>query len=345
MAGHILVKDEDKKELIRFRSCFFDEDCNLQREDLEIFRQDLKQNLEDKNLDFEILKDYRFKIPDFKTCYEDQLNAKNTLPDDKIQDEDIDDYFEKLIFAVNQPNEIELGEIITKELGEEFNLKDSDFPASHFLRNILDWMKAKEGLYLNEEKAEQFFTKLKEKISKLTLIGATEDYRQKLQADEIKFDKISDELSTFLMKNDKQILFITTEQSTKLGAIKVDQTLKSIENYKQDDSCIFILSSSLLPLQKRIDRTFSSKNSNNLLIIECPYEDPSIQAYIYKKIFEIVNSGNEDEEGKKERKKIILIIKKTDPLANICTVFAEKALNMKKNVVSMILRRNHKNGC
>ena len=55
------------------------------------------------------------------------------LPDTDITDEEIEDFLQHLVFAVNQPNEIELSEIITREIGEQFDLIDSSFVAIIYL--------------------------------------------------------------------------------------------------------------------------------------------------------------------------------------------------------------------
>jgi hypothetical protein len=86
----------------------------------------------------------------------------------KISDEEIDkgikDFLNKLVFAVNLPNEVELGEIIKNELGKEFNNIDKKNVYGRFLVEVLDWMKAREGKFLSHEEINEFFEKIREEI-------------------------------------------------------------------------------------------------------------------------------------------------------------------------------------
>ncbi|WP_250295221.1 ATP-binding protein [Wolbachia endosymbiont of Oedothorax gibbosus] len=86
----------------------------------------------------------------------------------KISDEEIDkgikDFLNKLVFAVNLPNEVELGEIIKNELGKEFNNIDRKNVYSRFQEEALDWMKAEEGKFLSHEEINEFFEKIREEI-------------------------------------------------------------------------------------------------------------------------------------------------------------------------------------
>ncbi|UXX40769.1 MULTISPECIES: ankyrin repeat domain-containing protein [unclassified Wolbachia] len=79
-------------------------------------------------------------------------------------EENIREFFDKLVFAVNQPNEIKLAEIIENELGKEFNNIDKKNVYGRFLVEVLDWMKAREGKFLSHEEINEFFEKIREEI-------------------------------------------------------------------------------------------------------------------------------------------------------------------------------------
>ncbi len=79
-------------------------------------------------------------------------------------EENIREFFDKLVFAVNQPNEIKLAEIIENELGKEFNNIDKKNVFGRFLVEVLDWMKAREGKFLSHEEINEFFEKIREEI-------------------------------------------------------------------------------------------------------------------------------------------------------------------------------------
>lgn len=118
---------------------------------LEDFRTELMNKLNVKNFDDfrKKLTDFRFKITGFKTCQESEFDtllksqSEIIFPDSQIFEEDVEEFMDKLIFAVNQPNEEKLSQLINKELGNEFNLIDSELITSNFQDKILSWMKEK----------------------------------------------------------------------------------------------------------------------------------------------------------------------------------------------------------
>ncbi|WP_157956387.1 ankyrin repeat domain-containing protein [Wolbachia endosymbiont of Folsomia candida] len=223
-------------------------------------------------------------------------------------DVEIKEFLEKLVFAVNQPNEVELGNIIEAEMGEnkDINLIDSEFAASKFQKDMLDWMKEKKGRFLTHEDGQAFFNEAKQKISKLVLIGPTLEYRAKVQDFGIAFSEDPTELQSFLTSSDKQIFNLISPHKTILGAIKIYQTLKDISEYQKDDSHIFIRLSSLLRIQDRVIEAFNSEATNNLLVIECKAVDGNMQVLYNQLSNKIQRSSN---------KKIILITQENNALA------------------------------
>lgn len=79
-------------------------------------------------------------------------------------EDNIKEFFDKLVFAVNQPNEIKLADIIKSELGEQFNDIDRKNVYARFQEEMLDWLKEKGGRFLTHEDGREFFRKMKEEI-------------------------------------------------------------------------------------------------------------------------------------------------------------------------------------
>lgn len=90
--------------------------------------------------------------------------AGQSLPDNDITDAEIDEFVKHLTFAVNQPNEVELGNVIRNELGDEFNSIDSKNVYNSFQDEILSWMKAKEGIFYTNDDTTEFFRRIKTEI-------------------------------------------------------------------------------------------------------------------------------------------------------------------------------------
>ncbi|KAL1492285.1 hypothetical protein ABEB36_012759 [Hypothenemus hampei] len=331
LAGHILVQDEVDAPLIRFRELFFDRDNKLQG-NLEKFKSTLKKAFDNKGIDFSILRGHKYKISNFTTCEETRegklLFSESTLPNDKVADDEIKEFFEKLIFAVGQPNEVDLGEIITKEIGEDsqFNLLNADLVSYSFQGKMLEWFKEKrrekekEGVWLNAESGKEFFDSIERQVNSLMSIGLSLSYSEKLQGYGIRFDIKNhlNKLKTFLF-NENQIFHIITSEKTILSTINVYSALAELKNqnrfaqYNQDDSYIFMSLKTLLrpKTKKRVMDAFKSKDSHNLLIIDC--KSIVLQNQI-QEIKELYN--NLDDVISNKNKKIIFISSKDNALVN-----------------------------
>ncbi|MDR1139549.1 MAG: tetratricopeptide repeat protein [Rickettsiales bacterium] len=85
------------------------------------------------------------------------------LNEGRLED-NIKEFFDKLVFAVNQPNKIKLAEIIKNELGEQFNDIDRKNVYARFQEEMLDWLKEKGERFLTHEDGKEFFRKMKEEI-------------------------------------------------------------------------------------------------------------------------------------------------------------------------------------
>jgi hypothetical protein len=171
---------------------------------------------------------------------------------------------------------------------------------------MLDWMKEKKGRFLTCEDGETFFKEAKEKISSLELIGLTLEYRAKIEAYGIAFSEKPSGLINFLDSHERQVFNLVSPHKTILSSIKVCKTLKGIYKYQKDDSHIFILLSTLLLIKDSVIKTFESRTSNNLLVIECQAAEKNVDE-LYHQLSEVTRSN--------DNKKIILITQENDPLA------------------------------
>jgi hypothetical protein len=91
-----------------------------------------------------------------------------------------------LVLAVDQPNEVELGNTIKCEIGEKFNLIDTDLVADHIQRKMLDWFKkkgekGKEGRFLSHEDGEKFFAWAKQKVNTMISIDPSLAYQAEIK--------------------------------------------------------------------------------------------------------------------------------------------------------------------
>lgn len=76
----------------------------------------------------------------------------------ECSDDEIKDFLNHLVFAVNQPNEEELGKIVKKEIGKEFDFITTENIYNKFFITMLNWLQGKErGMFLSYEEGKEFF--------------------------------------------------------------------------------------------------------------------------------------------------------------------------------------------
>ncbi|WP_375316768.1 ankyrin repeat domain-containing protein [Wolbachia endosymbiont (group A) of Opomyza germinationis] len=186
LAGHVLIEQDGK---VKFREGFLDygkeDKGNALSKSLKDFRDKLEKALLEKRIPFSFLKQCQLKISDFETCGEEDYEeyrkdkyyfqkTEQVLPNDEVKNEEIDEFLEKLVFAVGQPNEVEIGKILEKKISEEFSRKfdyigELGIDAYNKLQiQILNWMKDKEGRFLSDIDIKSFFREFESRVSTLS---------------------------------------------------------------------------------------------------------------------------------------------------------------------------------
>lgn len=246
-----------------------------------------------------------FEFNDFERPNLDRSISK--LPSHELKDieEDINNFFNQLVFVVNCSQEM-LNEFI-KEKCSWFVGLETDYVAFEFQSKIADALnlKAKEFISTTVD-VSQFFDNAKQQIARLILIGPSLVYCAEIKEFGIIFKKEAImELSKFLT-SENQILIVVNKEN-KLSSIKVLQMLECMHEYQKDGSYIFIRLISLLHLHDCVIKAFESKISNNLLIIECEVVEINLHKLFYQ-LLQVINFNN--------KKKIIFITQENDPLAD-----------------------------
>ena len=108
---------------------------------------------------------YRFN-QDVAILLKLELQAYNAvqLPKKKItySDDEIEDFLDHLVFAINQPNQAQLDTIIQKDMGEEFNNITTENAYNKLFHYMLNWMIDKNSeRFLSHVAAKELFDKIK----------------------------------------------------------------------------------------------------------------------------------------------------------------------------------------
>ncbi|WP_264705551.1 ankyrin repeat domain-containing protein [Wolbachia endosymbiont (group A) of Gymnosoma rotundatum] len=82
----------------------------------------------------------------------------------EVSDKEIEDFLNKLVFAVNLPSGTELSEIIKSELGKEFSNTDASHFYSRYQEEVLILLEKEEEEFLSYEQAKALIEKIREEI-------------------------------------------------------------------------------------------------------------------------------------------------------------------------------------
>ncbi len=241
-----------------------------------------------------------------------QSNANDPNKNNK----EIDDFFQKLVFIVNTPNEVDLGKIISEDISEYYKLHESDFQSDFILRNMLDWFKEKESTFLSSQKGKEILHKGKEKMKSLRMTAVSIDYQKEIKENLDFNPKAVHEMAKklrLLLTSSNMINHILSPLP-KHTAVKIIAALKELRQIKSanaqvepEESKYFRrIDNYLITPFKQLERKWgefkqtmeSTLVSHNLLIVVC--EDGSSET-------EISDKTSYTEMVKNTSKKIIFI--------------------------------------
>ncbi|WP_264339257.1 MULTISPECIES: ankyrin repeat domain-containing protein [unclassified Wolbachia] len=92
----------------------------------------------------------------------------------EVSDKEIEDFLNKLVFAVNLPSGTELSEIIKSELGKEFSNTDAKHFYSRYQEEVLILLEKEEEEFLSYEKAKALLEEIREEILGAVWFGIIE---------------------------------------------------------------------------------------------------------------------------------------------------------------------------
>lgn len=232
--------------------------------------------------------------------------VKQSLPNDPVIDGEIKEFFEKLIFAVEQPNEEKLGKLIQDKIFNSLDhLKDyvqAEVIYNYVQKQMLDWLKKPKSTALS--KKDDFFSEGAKKVNEIMLSIPDQEYNSYIKEKGINFNNKSEELQKlkgFLNSKDKKILnFVSSEKNIFLSQAKVCQVKKQVAWQLR----------TLLNLKKFGDNKAGNLFKDNLLVIVCKNESQTERENIKGLYNELADSIKDNE------KKVVLITQGNSILAS-----------------------------
>ncbi|EFX78217.1 hypothetical protein DAPPUDRAFT_320752 [Daphnia pulex] len=99
-----------------------------------------------------------------------------------VKDDEIQGFLDKLIFAVNTPNEGELDDVLKSEVGNYFTLLTTDLQSAFVMNEMVNWFKREDNVWLSSEEAKELFLNKTHKIMESIRVNAISiDYQNQLK--------------------------------------------------------------------------------------------------------------------------------------------------------------------
>ena len=99
-----------------------------------------------------MLREIRFTVGPNSKLFSDLHDSSSKFPKNQTN-ATINDFFKKLVFAVNTPNENELDDILDSELRKFYRLDYVEFHSAFIFRKMLNWFKKKESQFMSSDEA------------------------------------------------------------------------------------------------------------------------------------------------------------------------------------------------
>ncbi len=191
--------------------------------------------------------------------------------------QEIDGFFEKLVFVVNTPNESELDLLRNEEISKYFKLH-SELQSAYVFNEMLDWFKYPKSEWMTLEDGKNLLERTKNKMESIRVATTSTEYLNELQKIlEFNNDTVcgmAEKLESFLQHSSNKLVRITSP-IPKCTAAKVIAALKKLpkRNCHHGD-CYLVMSSRFLQNKDETERwkkTFDLNDPHRFLVIV--YED------------------------------------------------------------------------
>uniref|UniRef100_A0A0P5CHI4 Uncharacterized protein n=1 Tax=Daphnia magna TaxID=35525 RepID=A0A0P5CHI4_9CRUS len=205
-------------------------------------------------------------------------NANDYLPQ-MVTDEDIDGFFDKLVFAVDMPNIAKLDQILTDEIGQHFKLL-----GPHMLQTVWELSYQK---FVSSEDGQKLIDENKQAIIFIHLNAISIDYRDRLrkfhsQHEPKDLKQLYKELKQFLYHSNETNIHVVRLITTcpKSTAVKVFSALEIFRDFRKEATYL-IASSKRFEDTDEMDRWIKALEAGpyRLLIVVCKDSVPFQEIY------------------------------------------------------------------
>ena len=101
-----------------------------------------------------------------------------------VRDKEIEGFLDKLVFAVNTPNEDELDDVLKSEVSNYYKLLSTDLQSAYVMNEMVNWFKRENNVWLSSGEAKELFLNKIQKIMDLIRVNEISmDYQHQLKKD------------------------------------------------------------------------------------------------------------------------------------------------------------------
>ena len=110
----------------------------------------------------------------FDETHDEWKHLEEELPASFDNEDQINDFFEKLVFSLDTPNDIQLDAVLKDEIKNYYSQSrpyyrndniDVDFHSDYIFRKMFDWFKQKESRFMLSEEATKLLEETEEKMN------------------------------------------------------------------------------------------------------------------------------------------------------------------------------------
>lgn len=219
-------------------------------------------------------------------------------------------FLDSLIFAVNQPSEEKLGDMVEKEVGEYAGLTDRKSVACKFQTYVLNWVKQKEGRFLKKVDVEEQFAVWGQTDQSHRHINEVKSLGYAFEQDDVIAN-----VSNFMKDDSGQVICLYYGDQL-LTEIKLCQSL----NYEGDMNNEFMYSD-ICTLSEQVNtkkcpiKAFNTQSCNNVfVIIRKKTEVNQKGEMLLRRLFDIVKTDIQNgqkfggKKGGKAKKRLLILI-------------------------------------
>jgi hypothetical protein len=213
--------------------------------------------------------------------------ASDRTLDDLVTEDEIKEFLDKLVFAVNMPNEVRLGHILTKEVGQHFNVRGCDFQSSFILEKMLNWFKEKNSNPILKEAKDKtttggrnLFEETRQKMVALRATAFSIDFRanylpshfcESFQYHEETITEKAEELEEFLNSPEENKTLQISTKSLRCTTVKILSALDTLPRFKDSDDGYLLIESEHLERNKHmkewVQGAMNEDKSHQVLVV------------------------------------------------------------------------------